>query len=786
MSLRQSSVPALMISLFLSPLQAAEYDAIPPATHWQPANTGSYTLYLTLVVNGRPDDQIVPVQAQGEHYLVEAGALTRNHVHIGQQNGLVDTSQLQEVQTRYDSVQQQLQLRIPDNWLPLQQISSKNLLDYTSAQSSTGLLLNYDSYSLHSNHGQSYTSTWLEQRLFSGIGTLSNTGSWRNTWSGSNSNNDGYLRYDTQWKYNDEKNLITWQVGDVINNSLTWSSSTRLGGLRISRNFSVRPDLVTYPLMNWSGTAALPGSVDLFINGYKTNSSDINAGPFTLTNVPYINGAGEATVVTTDALGRQVSTSIPFYVSNQLLRAGLSDFDFTIGALRENYGLHNVDYGDAAISGIWRYGLSDKLTLSTHAEGRAGLTLAGIGSDIAVGHWGTLSGAISQSQANQQGSQYAVGYSYYSSLFGLSFQHLQRSQHYSDISSWKTSYQLSRQSDQATLSFAPLGPAVGNIGLGYFNILANDSTRTQLANLSWSHNLWGNSNLYLAINKTLGQSGYNAQLQLSIPLDNGINIGNSVQRSANGHYSERIDLSRGTPTDGGVGWNLAWAGGGNDYYQANANWKFRQATLSGGVYGEADNRNTWAELSGSVIYMDNDWFATNKVNDAFIVVSTNGYSDIPVTFENQLIGQTDKQGHLLIPSVSAWYPVKVAIDPLNLPINVATPLTESRIAVREGSGTLMSFPVTEVHAAMLTLLDKQQNPLPVGTPVTEIHSGQTAIVGYDGQVWFSQLTSENEIEVQLPGGNCHHSLTIKDTDSEIPTFATFTCPLISDTTGQIP
>jgi outer membrane usher protein len=83
------------------------------------------------------------------------------------------------------------------------------------------------------------------------------------------------------------------------------------GGLRLSRNFSVRPDLVTYPLLNLSGSAAVPSSVDLFINGYKSSSAQINGGPYTLTNVPWISGAGEATVVTTDALGRQVSTSIP-------------------------------------------------------------------------------------------------------------------------------------------------------------------------------------------------------------------------------------------------------------------------------------------------------------------------------------------------------------------------------------------------------------------------------------------------------------------------------------------
>ena len=57
--------------------------------------------------------------------------------------------------------------------------------------------------------------------------------------------------------------------------------------------------------------------------------------------MPYINGAGEATVVTTDAQGRQVVTSLPFYVSNTLLARGLSDFDLSVGRLRDDYGLRN-------------------------------------------------------------------------------------------------------------------------------------------------------------------------------------------------------------------------------------------------------------------------------------------------------------------------------------------------------------------------------------------------------------------------------------------------------------
>ena len=83
-------------------------------------------------------------------------------------------------------------------------------------------------------------------------------------------------------------------------------------------------DLVTRPLPAFSGEAAVPTSVDLFINGYRSGSTRLQPGPFTLTNLPYINGAGDAVLVTTDALGRRVSTTLPPYVSSDLLKQGLA------------------------------------------------------------------------------------------------------------------------------------------------------------------------------------------------------------------------------------------------------------------------------------------------------------------------------------------------------------------------------------------------------------------------------------------------------------------------------
>jgi len=786
------------VSLLALPLstRAAEYDSLPAAPRAAPVQAEA-TYYLAIVVNGQTDNQVVPVTYRNNAWFVEAGVLTKNHVHLnGPQHGLVDVGALPDVKSEYNAANQQLVLQVPDAWLPQQNVSSDNLLGYTPSQSSNGLLFNYDSYYTDPHQGPRSVATWMEQRLFSSVGILTNTGTWRynmDTPPGvvEGTAKDGYIRYDTFWRYSDEKNLISYQVGDFVSNSLTWSNSARMGGLRISRNFGVRPDLVTYPLLQYSGTAAVPTTVDLFLNGYKASSNTLNSGPFTLTNVPYINGAGEATVVTTDALGRQVSTSVPFYVSNTLLRSGLSDFDLSLGAVRQNYGISDADYSDAAFSGIYRYGITNYLTLSSHGEATSGLALGGLGADIAVGHWGTFSVSGSQSQANhppqtygeydingnnpsdrmvngvpydngqivnpntlssdtndKNGNQYTVGYSYYSTRFSLSALRSSRSPGYQDLTSYTSNTRLSRKADQVTFSTSPFGQSNGTVGIGYYDVEAYDQSHTRLLNLSYSRSLWGQSSMFLSLNKTLSDSGYSAQLQFIIPFGNNTSVSAGLQRDSAGNYREQLAASKTTPTEGGVGWNLAYTGGNDPYQQADATWKTRYATLQGGFYGESGKYTNWADLSGSVVFIANDFFLADKINDAFVVVDTGDYADVPVMYENQKLGKTDKNGHLLIPTVSSYYPAKVEIDTLPLPADVVANRVVDNISVREGSGVVVKFPVKRVLSATIKINDVSGQPLKLGTLVTEQNSQQTTVSGYEGLVYFSDLQQHNVLVIR--------------------------------------
>src|SRR5690606_17127617 len=173
------------------------------------------------------------------------------------------------------------------------------------------------------------------------------------------------------------------------------------------------------------------------------------------------------------------------------------------------------------------------------------------------------------------------------------------------------------------------------------------------------------------------------------------------------------------PSQGGVGWNVGYGGGAQHYQQADMTWRTQGMQIQGGLYGERDNYTRWADLSGSLVWMDNAVFASNQINDAFVVVNTEGYRDVPVRYENQLMGRTDENGHLLVPWVASYYPAKFAIDTLQLPANVRAGDTEQRVAVSQGSGFLLNFSLQTRVSATVTLVDADGQSLPLGSQATE-------------------------------------------------------------------
>ena len=212
------------------------------------------------------------------------------------------------------------------------------------------------------------------------------------------------VRLDTTWTLDLPERLATLRIGDTISASGAWGRSVRFGGVQFGTNFATQPTLVTTPMLAARGSAVVPSTVDVFVNGAQVASQDVPPGPFTIDHVPSITGAGQMQVVITDALGRQQILSQPYYTGPALLRAGLNEYSFELGSMREDYGYASNAYGDLVAAATFRRGFTDQVTAEAHAEVQAGGPAAvGLNGALQMGEFGILSATMAVGGADAMG-----------------------------------------------------------------------------------------------------------------------------------------------------------------------------------------------------------------------------------------------------------------------------------------------------------------------------------------------------------------------------------------------
>lgn len=746
-----------------------DFGELPPSPD-ATALVAPQTLLLELILNGQPTGIIATVSHTQDRFELRAEELRKAGFPFELSGPTVFLDELPGLSVRYDTARQLLYLTVSPDMLPAQHLG-RDRESAVPAGGSTGALLNYELFMSDSAESDLIASMWHEARLFTPSGLFSSTGV-----VGSGQQR-AYTRFDTRWSMTSERNVSTLEVGDLITRGLPWASAVRLGGVQISRDFSVRPDIITYPVPEFSGAAALPSTVDLFVNGQRVAGGSVKPGPFALDTLPPINGVGEANLVVTDMLGRSIATTMPFYVSSALLRPGLTDYAASFGAFRQNYGFRNFDYGQLAASASVRHGVSDSITLEGHVEGAAHFGQAGAGAVLKLGTMGIIDASYSLSNhKGVSGNQLTFGYEYQARLFSLSVRHNRNSAGFTDLGSLTGRGVEMKRIVSSVASSLSLGD-LGNLGVAYIDARSGDRRAARLANASWSMPFLAGSRLYGSLSRDFSKRAWGGALSFSISLSGQRgSLSASAAQDPNGRARWQLNHARHVPSQGGVGWNASVADGrrSTPFVRGDLAWRSPNTELRAGAYGDGAMTG-WASMGGSLVAMDGAIFAANRVADSFVVVSTNGEADIPVFFENQLAGRTDGNGHLLIPWGNSYYAARYEIDPMALPANVKTPIISQAVAVARGSGEIVHFPIKRMRAARATLVDGKGNPVAPGSRAT-INDGTTTYVGWDGLLFLEDIEERNKIDLLSPEGErCTVYASAQEPTNGIMNLGTLKC-----------
>lgn len=739
-----------------------------------------HELYLEVNVNDLPTSLIVRfrelhtrLSASGED--LRAIGLVTDTLGIAD-SAEVELDQISGLRYSYDAAHQTVNLQIPDNLRKAVILNSRASSEAGKASTERGLVLNYDLYTQSDAAGRS--AFWGEERYFDKHGVLSNSGIAYLT-----GQQNAYIRYDTSWSRSNPDTLSTIQLGDTISSSLTWSRSVRLGGFQWRSNFALRPDLVTFPMPSLSGTSVVPSAVNVYVNGVQQYAGTVQGGPFVINQVPGITGAGEATVVTRDALGRSISTSVPLYVDTRLLAPGLSSYSFEGGFLRHNYGVNSFDYNARpATSASARVGVSDMLTVEAHGEATSGLYNLGAGGLVRLGRLGVINCSVSGSAGSMAGTQLSLGYQYIQPRFSVNAQSMRAFGNYGDLGA-RDGAPVPTAVDSVSLSLPVFGSQ--SVGLSYVGYKAPLTPLARIGSLSYSTSFPHLIALNLSVYQDLDKPGSRGiSLGLSIAFDGRTSI-NTNSGQQNGHSSFNVNATRSADYDGGWGWAAqSNRTDGDSYQQAQVQYLGKYGQVTALAQNAAGKTSATVDVGGALVLMDGSIAAARRIGDGFALVSTDGVPGIPVLHENRVIGTTDASGHLLIPDLHAYQNNRVAIDPARLPSDARLGDTMLNVVPLSQSGVTAHFPVQYYSAASVILNGPDGQPLPVGARVRLVESGKSTVVGYDGLSFIEDLKADNHLLVDSETLHCAASFPYhRSGDGSLTTIGPLIC---HPTSGRTP
>ena len=760
---------------------------------------GPRELQLVVHVNGEPSGYFEPFVLDPLSNRLSARRRDLTQVSVKTPEGPLDERIfLDELPGtyRYDAAQQRIDFILTDEQRLPRVFNALGTRERPTPQANIGAIVNYSVLGGSVRDRATGLTTFndtnvmFDARAFSQWGVLTQTGLAggnyfnQNSDNNNNRNNQRFQRYDTSYVFADPDSTLTYRLGDTMSGGTAWSRPIRMGGAQVRRDFTLRSDIITRPMPGISGTAAAPSTVDVLVNGVRTYSQSVGAGPYSITNLPIIAAGGNAQVVIRDSSGRVVEQSLSLFNPARMLAMGLSDYSVESGWARRSYGTLSDDYDRRPVfSGTFRYGLNEWMTLETHAEGGAGLVNAGAGVITGLGAWGTFNLAATGSHSPYgSGGQ---GYADWQTQIGrISFSlGTQRSfANYDDLASvtarlWQeaqynpwlpgdslipakplTYFNLRppRAIDRASVGF-PLFDDRTSMSLGLVHLQQQDGTTSKLVTATLSRSFpWMQASFYASafadrgVNKSVGVSA-----GLSFPITDGVHgsVGANSGKTSRGALTADISKSQ-SQVDGSWGAHLRGGMGRDTYGQADVSYRSGYGQASASVVQNQSSSLATAQFDGSLAVMGGGVFLGNRVYSAFAVVDA-GASDITVTQDNRAIGKTNFMGKFLVPNLRPWERNTLGIDPEGQSVNYDASKVAEVTAPRGNSGVYVNFGGrANVISGVVVFVGPDGKPLQAGYKGHLEGKSDTFLVGHDGRAYVKDLESSNVAIIDMLDKEC--------------------------------
>ncbi|MEQ1885436.1 MAG: fimbria/pilus outer membrane usher protein [Bryobacteraceae bacterium] len=630
-----------------------------------------------------------------------------------------------------------------------------------------GLFLNHD-FQLLQSYGQRSLSGLMEGGLFSRYGVFTTQ------FAGANlTSHIRPIRLNSQFMRDFPERMTTLTIGDAVSAISPWSRTTYYAGVRYASKFATQPGFIPVVLPGLTGQAAQPSTVDIYVDNVKRLSRPIDAGPFSINNIPTLSDQGQIRMVVTDILGRQQVITESYIRSSQLLRPGVSEFTYEAGSPRYNFGVSNFDYRSFFAASTYRRGFGRGLTMEGRLEATPRSATGGLGGVYAIPRVAILGAGMAASGAEG----FSSGILYYAQLsrqqrgFGLAAQLQKADRDFRQVG--LQDWQLASR----TLLQAQVSRSLGHHGVVSGGYLKRDG-RTELSAQAVTASVGlriGRS--YLTVNATYSLLD-SRQKTLNVSFVR--TLGERTTAIAGGlatpdARTATMEVNRSIPLGPGYGYrvrstNLDQQGNDAGLYYQN----------SDGFYGVEMNQRgsgqSWRFIErGSIVLMHRHLMTSRWLNDSFGVVEVPGEKGIPVYVNHQLAAKTNRQGFALLPWMVPYNLNTVNLDESTLPSDISLDLEERTVVPMARSGVYLMYQRAVEGGATLILHTADGADVPNGASVTLNGQPEEYTVVLRGEVFVTNISYPARIHAEWDKHSCVAKIEHAPADAVVPKIGPLVC-----------
>jgi len=611
--------------------------------------------------------------------------------------------------------------------------------------------------------------------LFSGefeLGISGSVGLLTSEFVARNGFQSGVFRTKTAFRMDWPESSKSLIFGDSEGRPGLWGVPVLFGGIHYFSNFSLQPGYVNYPSPRYEGSAVVPSVVSVFLNQRRPLSIPVQPGPFSVADLYTTTGTNEVAFVVRDALGRETVTKQTFYSFQELLRPGLHDFSYELGATRRDVGIDSFGYQKIMAVAQSKYGVSDTFTTELRAQLYGKAAAAGIGAVWATPlNFGLIATAAASRSANKTGVLTTLGLQKRELLWSVG----------ANVRLSTLGFtQADQQSDGSAQRLGWSAFASRDISeWGALSILAAstqgfDGTGSKSAILQWakSMQLGGQITASAGFSRSGDRRVSSVGVSVRFPLSRTLSVASALNYGADGAASATASVSQAVPQGLGYGWSLfartrrAAETGVSDtsglarlFLRQSSTEVDAQAAYERGVLSA---RTTFA---GAVGLIDGTSFTSRRIQDGFGLIRVTGWDDVSLQRNGVVFARTDQRGTAVFPRLTPYSNNVIGVDVRSLPLEVEPESLEINLIAPYRGGAVGSFKLTRSVAALVRIELENGEPPPRGSSAYRERSSpdeESFVVGSDGAAYLTKLQPRNRFYLVGVEGRCSFDVVVPE------------------------